>query len=132
VGYAPSIPNGRPLSSQPSQPPARQDQFSRPFTIEEALPYTPFTSIVPINSGMVSCPLTLVFLSGLANGFGIDIIPTPNLGSASPATALTDTVATSDFETLNAELRSGQPASKRLEHALASLHNLLDPKRLPE
>lgn len=61
-----------------------------------------------------------------------DIIPTPNLASGSPATELTDAVATTDFEALNAELRSGQPPSRRMEQAIASFNNLLDPKRLPE
>ncbi|KAH8912796.1 ARM repeat-containing protein [Coniochaeta sp. PMI_546] len=117
AGYANGVPSGRPQphrpppSAQHTQVPSRQDAFNRPFTIQEALPYTPFTSIAPIHS---------------------DVIPTPNLGSGSPATELTDAVATTDFEALNAELRSGQPPSKRLEQAIASFHNLLDPKRLPE
>ncbi|KAB5540504.1 hypothetical protein GE09DRAFT_1037811 [Coniochaeta sp. 2T2.1] len=117
AGYANGVPNGRHQphrpspSSQPAPASSRQDAFSRPFTIQEALPYTPFTSIPPIHS---------------------DIIPTPNLGSASPATDLTDAISTADFDALNAELLNGQPPSKRLEQAIASFHSLLDPKLLPE
>lgn len=57
AGYANGVPNGRPQqhrppSSQHAQAPSRKDAFNRPFTIQEALPYTPFTSIAPIHSGM--------------------------------------------------------------------------------
>lgn len=62
-----------------------------------------------------------------------DIIPTPNLASASPATDLTDIIATADFDALNTEvLSSQQPASKRMEQALTNFRTLLDPKRLPQ
>src|SRR4051794_40763951 len=65
AGYANGVPNGRPPAhrppssqhGQPQLPPPPQDPFSRPFTIQEALPYTPFTSILPINSGTAPQPL---------------------------------------------------------------------------
>lgn len=138
AGYANGVPSGRPQphrpppSSQHAQVPSRQDAFNRPFTIQEALPYTPFTSIAPIHSGTNPPLLCSSYYWHTLLMAGTDIIPTPNLGSGSPATELTDAVATTDFEALNAELRNGQPASKRLEQAIANLHNLLDPKRLPE
>lgn len=34
-----------------AHPPAQQAMFSRPFTLREALPYSPFTSVIPFESG---------------------------------------------------------------------------------
>lgn len=39
-----------------SQLPGQRSAFSRPFTLYEALPYTPFTSIIPFNSGNSPTP----------------------------------------------------------------------------
>lgn len=36
----------------PAQPYGHQPRFSRPFTLQEALPYSPFTSVIPFESGM--------------------------------------------------------------------------------
>lgn len=36
----------------PAQPSGHQPRFSRPFTLQEALPYSPFTSVIPFESGM--------------------------------------------------------------------------------
>lgn len=41
--------NGVGSSAQSS---GHQPRFSRPFTLQEALPYSPFTSVIPFESGM--------------------------------------------------------------------------------
>lgn len=35
----------------PAQPSGHQPRFSRPFTLQEALPFSPFTSVIPFESG---------------------------------------------------------------------------------
>ncbi|KAF4994136.1 hypothetical protein FDECE_13212 [Fusarium decemcellulare] len=56
--------------------------FSRPFTLQESLPYSPQTSTIP-------------FIS--------DIIPDPILGSGSPALPISDLFQTHEFNNLNKE-----------------------------
>ncbi|AEO55369.1 hypothetical protein MYCTH_2299123 [Thermothelomyces thermophilus ATCC 42464] len=47
-GQPHAVPNSNSQAGQ--TPPAMV--FTRPFTLSEALPYTPFSSIAPFNSGM--------------------------------------------------------------------------------
>lgn len=139
-GYpAGTPPNGRPPPPRSSQsyqrahaPPPPQDQFTRPFSLYEALPYSPFTSIAPFNSGALHLLGSPQRVWQLSNNRSLDIIPIPNLGSASPATCLTNAVDTSDFDALNAEVRDGQPASRLLEQSVAIVSNLVNPRQVPE
>ncbi|KAL7937946.1 sister chromatid cohesion C-terminus domain-containing protein [Trichoderma chlorosporum] len=66
---------------------ASQTAISRPFTLQESLPYSPQTSTVP---------------------FVPEIIPDPNLGFGSPAPSISDLFPHSDFDRLNKEAL-GQP-----------------------
>lgn len=48
----PLHPNGAQNGIAPSAPPSGpHPTFSRPFTLQEALPYSPFTSVIPFESG---------------------------------------------------------------------------------
>ncbi|KAL7789081.1 sister chromatid cohesion C-terminus domain-containing protein [Trichoderma ceciliae] len=64
-----------------------QNTISRPFTLQESLPYSPQTSTVP---------------------FVPEIIPDPNIGFGSPAPSISDLFPHDDFDRLNKEAL-GQP-----------------------
>ncbi|PTB70757.1 DNA repair and meiosis protein [Trichoderma citrinoviride] len=66
---------------------ATQNAISRPFTLQESLPYSPQTSTVPFVS---------------------EIIPDPSLGFGSPAPSISDLFPHSEYERLNKEAL-GQP-----------------------
>ncbi|KAL6884090.1 sister chromatid cohesion C-terminus domain-containing protein [Trichoderma longibrachiatum] len=66
---------------------APQNAISRPFTLQESLPYSPQTSTVPFVS---------------------EIIPDPSLGLGSPAPSISDLFPHSEYERLNKEAL-GQP-----------------------
>ncbi|KAJ9148889.1 Sister chromatid cohesion protein [Pleurostoma richardsiae] len=108
----PSNQNGVPNGANPGpQHSAAQDSsFSRPFTLYEALPYTPFTSasIVPLES---------------------DIIPTPTLGSGSLASSLAQVVPRQDYDTLSKEA-ANRSKSQQLEQALDQVQQYLNPSRI--
>ncbi|KAJ4390019.1 Sister chromatid cohesion protein 2 [Gnomoniopsis smithogilvyi] len=92
-----------------AQLPGHQARFSRPFTLQEALPFSPFTSVIPFES---------------------DIIPTPDLGAGPSSSNLADLVPVHDFENLNKEAGSPSSTSRRLEQTLEHVQNLLNPSRL--
>ncbi|EAA32551.1 hypothetical protein GE21DRAFT_6680 [Neurospora crassa] len=97
---------GAPASSSTQQAVA----FTRPFALYEALPYTPFTSIVP---------------------FDPSILPTPSIGAASPAPSLIDLLNTQDFDGLNQELHNTGP-SKRVQHTLSQVQHLIERANITE
>ncbi|KAI0845149.1 putative SCC2 protein [Daldinia vernicosa] len=76
---------------------------SRPFTLNEALPYTPFTSVFP---------------------FEPDIISNPTIGSGPFAPSLTRLVSREDYDALNQEAENSGH-SKRIEGSLEFVQNLL-------
>ncbi|KAI0099972.1 hypothetical protein GGR51DRAFT_384084 [Nemania sp. FL0031] len=81
---------------------------TRPFTLEEALPYTPFTSVFPFDS---------------------DILNNPTIGAGSIAPSLANLVSRDDYDALNHE--AGNPhQSKRLESSLDYIQNLLKPEKI--
>ncbi|KAL6898409.1 sister chromatid cohesion C-terminus domain-containing protein [Trichoderma evansii] len=75
------------LSAHHSGPADSQTTISRPFTLQESLPYSPQTSTVPFVS---------------------EIIPDPNIGFGSPAPSVSDIFPQHDFNRLNKEAL-GQP-----------------------
>ncbi|RYP61954.1 hypothetical protein DL769_007495 [Monosporascus sp. CRB-8-3] len=86
-------------------------QYSkRAFTLDEALPYTPFTSVFPFES---------------------DIISNPTIGSGPLAPPVTDLVSSDDLDALNREA-AGQCQSKRLEGSLEFVQNLLKAEKITE
>ncbi|KAI2780824.1 putative SCC2 protein [Daldinia loculata] len=76
---------------------------SKPFTLNEALPYTPFTSVFP---------------------FEPDIISNPTIGSGPFAPSLTRLVSREDYDALNQEAEN-PGHSKRVEGSLEFVQNLL-------
>ncbi|KAH8681336.1 hypothetical protein BX600DRAFT_376202 [Xylariales sp. PMI_506] len=77
----------------------------RPFTLDEALPYTPFTSLFPFES---------------------DIINNPTIGSGQILPSVAGLVSREDYDVLNREARNPNQ-SKRLEGSLEYVQNLLKP-----
>ncbi|KAK4251443.1 hypothetical protein C7999DRAFT_10719 [Corynascus novoguineensis] len=103
--------NGVPSSSsQGGQPPPTM-AFTRPFTLYEALPYTPFSSIAPFDSG---------------------ILPSPSISSASPAPPVTDLVPGNDFAALNQEATTHNLPYKRVQQAVSQVQHLLERGNIPE
>ncbi|KAK4236927.1 protein rad9 [Achaetomium macrosporum] len=103
-------PHGAPdPAAQGTQTPA-VNTFTRPFTLDEALPYTPFSSIAPFDSG---------------------ILLSPSIGSASPARPVTDLVPALDFASLNQEATTQNAPSKRLQQAVSQVQHLLERGNIP-
>lgn len=90
-------------STSSSQPPAD------PFTLYEALPFSPMTSIAP---------------------FYPDVIPTPDIGSGL-APSLESFISGDDFAALNLDAGSLNP-SRRVEHSLEQVQQLLNPSRITQ
>ncbi|ORY65368.1 uncharacterized protein BCR38DRAFT_341937 [Pseudomassariella vexata] len=88
----------------------QQQQVSarRPFTLNEALPYTPITSVFP---------------------FEPDIINTPTIGSGPLAPSIAGLVSREDYDALNNEARYPNQ-SKRLEGSLEYVQTLLKPEKI--
>ncbi|KAK0619825.1 putative SCC2 protein [Immersiella caudata] len=102
----PAAHNGGPAGNSFSQPSAGSSQSrSRPFTLCDALPYTPFTSIVPFDSG---------------------ILPAPTIGSASPAPSLIDLVSSQEFDALNQEALGHDPLPRRLQQTVNQVQHLME------
>ncbi|KAK3323960.1 hypothetical protein B0T19DRAFT_373007 [Cercophora scortea] len=89
----------------------QQSGFGRPFNLSEALPYTPFTSVVPFDSS---------------------VLPAPSIGSASPAPSVNDLISTQDFDALNHEAQVQGSHSKRLQQTLNQVQHLLKQGNITE
>ncbi|KAI1422898.1 hypothetical protein F5Y12DRAFT_576253 [Xylaria sp. FL1777] len=85
-----------------------QQLRTRPFSLDEALPYTPFTSVFPFDS---------------------DILSNPTIGVGSFAPSLAHLVPRDDYDALNYEAANSTP-SKRLEGSLEYMQNLLKPEKI--
>jgi cohesin loading factor subunit SCC2 len=140
-GDADRLANGDAQSSRSS---SDQQAFLRPFTLTEALPYTPFTSVVTFDSGEHGHPRFVPrrTLQVGAKSFGeanlflqnqhADVIPIPSLGAGLPAPSVLDLVSTKDFDALNKEAVNAPTGSQRLEHGLTTIQHLLDPQRITQ
>jgi hypothetical protein len=108
----PGAHNGGPVENRVSQPPMSSAQsLSRPFTLYEALPYTPFTSIVPFDSG---------------------ILPAPTIGSVSPAPSLIGLVSSQEFDALNQEALGHDPLPRRLQQTANQIQHLVERNGITE
>ncbi|CAK7227037.1 Sister chromatid cohesion protein 2 [Sporothrix curviconia] len=96
-----------PVPVQP--PPSGSQKFMRPFAFSEALPYSPFTSISPLETR---------------------IIPIPTLAAKAASNELSQLVSQQEFNTLNNNA-FGQPASLT-ERSVDDLHQLLANGRVPQ
>ncbi|KAH7130471.1 sister chromatid cohesion protein-like protein Mis4 [Dendryphion nanum] len=86
----------------------------RPPTVDEALPYSPFTSLMP---------------------FSPEIIPYPSAEPPTPPSTLTDEQRNAGkrvMDTLNEEAKAPPGTSSTLRTTMMELRSLLDPNDLPE
>ncbi|OTB15507.1 hypothetical protein K445DRAFT_60767 [Daldinia sp. EC12] len=88
---------------QPGPDVYQRQNGPKPFTLNEALPYTPFTSVFP---------------------FEPDIISNPTIGSGPFAPSLSRLVSKEDYDALNQEAENPS-LSKRVEGSLEFVQNLL-------
>ncbi|KFG88167.1 sister chromatid cohesion protein Mis4 [Metarhizium anisopliae] len=89
--------------------PREQNGVSRPFTLQESLPYSPQTSTVP---------------------FLPDIVPDPSVGSGSPSLRISDLFSTQDYDRVNQEATSQPHGAKNLKQTVDHvLHDLKPSKR---
>ncbi|KAI0409530.1 hypothetical protein F4802DRAFT_544373 [Xylaria palmicola] len=103
----PPLPQSQPwLQSSDGQP--HGQPRTRPFSVEEALPYTPFTSVFPFNA---------------------EILSNPSIGAGSFAPSLANLVSRDDYDALNYEAENSI-ASKRLDNSLEYVQNLLKPEKI--
>ncbi|KAF9694453.1 hypothetical protein EKO04_007309 [Ascochyta lentis] len=87
--------------------------YRPPPTVDEAIPYSPFTSIIP---------------------FSLDIVPFPSAEPPTPPSTLTQEqqqAAQRAVGILNDEI-NGQSTAAHLSNTLLQLKGLLDPEKLPE
>ncbi|KAF9873199.1 AT hook domain-containing protein [Colletotrichum karsti] len=92
------MPNGPPngIFVQPDQPP-------RPFTLPEALPYSPQTSVIPFTS---------------------DLIPDPTIGSGSLAASVSHLFSSQEYDNLNKEA-TGPNQNHGLKHLKYAVDHVL-------
>ncbi|OTB06349.1 hypothetical protein M426DRAFT_319081 [Hypoxylon sp. CI-4A] len=90
----------------------QQQQYdnTQPFTLNEALPYTPFTSVFP---------------------FDPDIISNPTIGSGPLAPQLTRLISREDYDALNKEAEN-PGHSKRVEGSLEFVQHLLKTEKITQ
>ncbi|OAQ87069.1 sister chromatid cohesion protein Mis4 [Purpureocillium lilacinum] len=87
----------------------QQQAISRPFTLQESLPYSPQTSTVP---------------------FLPEVIPDPSLGSGSPALRIADLFARDEFDKVNSDATTAPQGSRTLKQAADYvLHDLKPSQR---
>ncbi|KAK4181842.1 hypothetical protein QBC36DRAFT_174395 [Triangularia setosa] len=91
-------------------PPAPNAGFTRPFTLAEVLPYTPFSAIAPFDSS---------------------VLLSPSIGSASPAPPVTDLIPSLDFDSLN-QAATSHSTSRVLQQTVGQFQRLLERGNIPE
>lgn len=109
---------------------------TRPPTVDEALPFSPFSSVVPFNSGKHPQPSQATINLNLLSTPTLDIIPTPSIGLRSSA-SLFSTAAERDearqgLEGLNREAANPHQTSQRLQQTLEDLKQLLKSEEVPK
>ncbi|KAK4165974.1 protein rad9 [Cladorrhinum sp. PSN259] len=101
---------GHSLPPPQHQSQAPRPEFDRPFILQEALPYTPFSSIAPFDSS---------------------VLLAPTIYSASPAAPLTDLVSNVDLISLNEEC-ANYNETRRLPQSISQVQHILERAKLPE
>ncbi|OAA56691.1 sister chromatid cohesion protein [Niveomyces insectorum RCEF 264] len=99
----------QPALPQPSTASGPQ-KFMRPFAFSEALPYSPFSSISPLETR---------------------IIPIPTLAAKAASAQLAQLVSQQEFDVLNASI-ADDTASSSPDHGLDDVHQLLASSRIPQ
>ncbi|CCD53834.1 similar to sister chromatid cohesion protein Mis4 [Botrytis cinerea T4] len=110
-GYGYNYQNGHNGTNGASSTSETRQMRPRPFTVDEALPYSPFSSVVPFNS---------------------DIIPLPTIGLGSSSSLFSNAAETQQgresLGSLNAEATNPYQTSQRLQRTLKNLEQLLKPE----
>lgn len=106
---------------------------ARPFTVDEALPFSPLSSVVPFNSGTRYLQDNLYKWWSTSNIF-LDIIPLPTIGLQASASLFTTTSeqqeARRGIEYLNQQYRSAGNSSDYFQEFIKDAQDLLDPNKL--
>ncbi|WYZ46224.1 hypothetical protein EsH8_IX_000449 [Colletotrichum jinshuiense] len=97
------IQNGPPNGGYMQPQAAEQRPMARPFTLPEALPYSPQTSVIPFTS---------------------DLIPDPTLGSGSLASSISHMFNSQEYDNLNKEA-TGQNQNHGLKHLKYAVDHVL-------
>ncbi|TWU76648.1 Sister chromatid cohesion protein 2 [Metarhizium rileyi] len=131
---APYTVNGPKNGFKSVQGPGEQNNgISRPFTLQESLPYSPQTSTVPFLPGknLRFLAILAMYLMGLREtDTKLDIIPDPSVGSGSPSLRISDLFSTEDFDRVNQEATSQPNGAKNLKQTVDHvLHDLKPSKR---
>lgn len=106
--------------------------ITRPFTLQEALPYSPQTSVLPFVPGKSpSRPFLLLPTPRTISDTRKDLIPDPRLGSGSPVQPLTNLFPSShDFDRLNKEASHQEHLPKSVRHTVEYvLQDIMPAKR---
>lgn len=129
-GQGPAQPG--PANGTYGQPqPSFHEHSVRPFTLQEALPYSPQTSVVPFTAGKHPLFLAAAFIRRIdltLRSFHLDLIPDPTVGSGLPASSIAHLFSNKDFDQLNRQA-SQDPNSKQLKHAVDHLLQELRPNQ---
>ncbi|KAL0933344.1 sister chromatid cohesion protein mis4 [Colletotrichum truncatum] len=97
------MPGGPPNGGYMQPQAAEQRPMARPFTLPEALPYSPQTSVIPFTS---------------------DLIPDPTIGSGSLAASVSHLFNSQEFENLNTEA-TGPNQNRGLKHLKYAVDHVL-------
>ena len=124
------VPNGVNPNSVAPRPSTAPRVFSRPFEVHEALPYSPFTSIIPFEPGQ-SPPHLSNFSPIFSHCPYTEIIPAPSVGPGSPSFRLSDLVSRTDFDALNSDAGKLH-SSRHVEQAFEQVQHMLSPKNIPQ
>ncbi|KFA71516.1 hypothetical protein S40288_08628 [Stachybotrys chartarum IBT 40288] len=106
--------------------------ITRPFTLQEALPYSPQTSVLPFVPGKSpSRAFLLLPTPRIISDARKDLIPDPRLGSGSPVQPLTNLFPSShDFDRLNKEASHQEHLPKSVRHTVEYvLQDIMPAKR---
>ncbi|KAK1507541.1 AT hook domain-containing protein, partial [Colletotrichum tamarilloi] len=98
-----TVQNGPPNGGYMQPQAAEQRPMARPFTLSEALPYSPQTSVIPFTS---------------------DLIPDPTLGSGSLASSISQMFSSQEFDSLNKEA-TGQNHNHGMKHLKYAVDHVL-------
>lgn len=106
--------------------------------MDAALPYSPFSSVVPFNSGTFAFPPSTFISSSelIIDDSSLDIIPLPSIGLRSSqsifATPKDREEARQGLESLNREAQDPHNTSERLQKSLNDLKELLKPEGIAQ
>lgn len=103
--------------------------------MDEALPYSPFSSVVPFNSGTLHSPSPILSRTLTLTNSLVDIIPLPKIGLCSTpifSTPEEHERGRLDLESLNYEAQDPHSTSGRWQKSLNNIKELLKPEGIAQ